>query len=278
MDNIELLSFLFTLGSLDVGQDYRTSNLSTTQRAMLDDLNDLGIVYRLKDQPDRYYPTRLATTLTSDSNPLSDSLAEEPGAASAAARFSASQRGYIIVETNYRVYAYTNSALRVAILSLFTRLSTQYPNMVTGKITKESIQSAINYGITSQQIISYLTTHAHPVMASHGRGTMQAGYGAPAQMPKPALPPTVVDQIRLWQLERDRMTTTSGFLFKEFSDQKLYHNIVKFADTIGVLVWKNDEKRVFFVSRQEQVSAYVKRLILELREAASAGVNGAGKN
>jgi len=30
--------------------------------------------------------------------------------------------GYIVVETNYRVYAYTNSALQVALIALFCEL------------------------------------------------------------------------------------------------------------------------------------------------------------
>lgn len=31
-------------------------------------------------------------------------------------------KGYIVVETNYRVYAYTESNLQVALLGLFTEL------------------------------------------------------------------------------------------------------------------------------------------------------------
>ena len=66
-------------------------------------------------------------------------------------------------------------------------------------------------GITADQIISYLAAHAHEQM-----------HRTAALTNKPVLPPTVVDQIRLWQLENERMKTTPGFLFKEFEDQKEY--------------------------------------------------------
>lgn len=38
----------------------------------------------------------------------------------------AAQAGYIVVETNYRVYAYTDSNLQVALLGLFTELLYRY--------------------------------------------------------------------------------------------------------------------------------------------------------
>ncbi|CRK38796.1 hypothetical protein BN1723_015396 [Verticillium longisporum] len=75
---------------------------------------------------------------------------------------------------------------------------------------------------------------------------------------KPVLPPTVVDQIRLWQLENERMKTTSGFLFRDFDDDAEYRDIARFADEIGVLAWRNDRKRMFFASKHEQIRDYLK--------------------
>lgn len=48
-------------------------------------------------------------------------------------------KGYIIVETNYRVYAYTDSNLQVALLGLFTELIYRY-NFVKG-IQKKVFQA-----------------------------------------------------------------------------------------------------------------------------------------
>lgn len=233
MDQDEMLAFLFKLGSLELGQDYFTEKLTDTQKSMLDDLNDFGIIYRPVDDATRFYPTRLATTLTS-SDALSI-LNEETS-------LSGQGRGHIILETNHRVYAYTTSPLQVAILNLFVELKIRYPNLVSGRLTKDSVQSAIDLGITSDQIVSYFTANAHPQM----------------HKTQPILPPTVIDQIRLWQIEGDRMTTTPGFLLKEFSNEQEYNDIVQYADTLGVLVWKDDKMKCFFASRIDQLSAYVK--------------------
>lgn len=256
MDTVDVLAFLFTLGSLEVGQDYSTTNLTPTQEEMLQDLNDLGIVYRRTADATRFYPTRLATTLTSDSNPLTTSLTTSSNFSSNLNSSKANQRGFIVIETNYRIYAYTSSPLQISILALFTRLSTRYPNMVSGRLTKESIQHAIGLGITSQQIISFLTAHAHPIMAERSRtSNMAAASGQAGQAP--VLPPTVVDQVRLWQIEGDRMKTTGGYLFESFENRDQYEDTAKFAETIGVMVWRNDTKRCFFATRHEQIGPFI---------------------
>lgn len=252
LDNIEVLSFLFQLGSLEVGQAYSTDNLTESQLTTLDDLHDLGIVYRHPADSPRFYPTRLAMTLNSDSNSLSNSLGS---ALSLGGGAGAEAPGFIIVETNYRIYAYTNNPLRIAILSLFIKLNSVFPNMVTGKLTRSSVQAAIAQGITSHQIISYLTAHAHPVMANQSRSNQPNNVGN--QAPRPSLPPTVVDQIRLWQIEGDRMLQTPGFLFKGFGNEHQYRALVEHADTIGVLVWKDDRKRVFFASKIESLKTFL---------------------
>jgi transcription initiation factor TFIIH subunit 4 len=244
MDHVDVLSFLFMLGSLELGRAYNTTTLTESQQRMLGHLVDFGLVYIPPATPTQFFPTRLATTLTSDASALR-SVSAGFDAALAAATGS---KGFIIIETNYRLYAYTSSPLQIAVLSLFTKLSTRYPNMVSGRITRESIRQAISHGITSDQIISYLSTHAHP----------QLYKTAAAQAGGPVLPPTVVDQIRLWQIENERMKATPGFLFKEFESQKEYEGCAKYADEIGVLIWKSDAKRMFFVTRHEQLRDYIK--------------------
>ncbi|KAF2267920.1 transcription factor Tfb2 [Lojkania enalia] len=237
MSETDVLSFLFMLGSLELGQDYTTSTLSPTQLQMLEDLSAFGIVYRASKTSQTFYPTRLAVTLTSDSGALSsDSLSS-----SLAPSSRSTPKGFIIIETNYRLYAYTSSLLQIAVLSLFTKLTTRFPNLVSGKLTKESITRAVKLGISSSQILSYLTSHAHPQM----------------QKNQPFLPPTVMDQIRLWEYEGERVETTNGFLMKEFATESEYRDLVSYAESLGVLVWRNDAKRLMFVDRIEQISLYL---------------------
>ncbi|KAI4255396.1 MAG: hypothetical protein LQ352_002598 [Teloschistes flavicans] len=251
MESVDVLSFLFMLGSLELGQSYSKVNLTATQLQMLLDLRDLGIIYQDTPDSDHYYPTRLATTLTSDAGALRSASAGFDGALRSS---SSDDRGFVVIETNYRLYAYTSSPLQIAILSLFARLITRYPNMVSGKMTRESVRRAIDMGITGDQIIDFLYTHAHPQMRKNSTTI---------------LPPTVVDQIRLWQIEGERMKTTVGFLFKDFASEKEYLDPCEYARDIGVLVWRNDKSRMFFVTRHEQIAAYLKNQRERRREGGS---------
>lgn len=235
MDIVDLLSFFFLLGSLELGLAYSDSALSPPQKHILPVLRDLGLVYIVPHTSD-FFPTRLATTLTSSASALRSLAAtSETGA-------GAQGSGFIVIETNYRIYAYTSSPLQISVLKLFCKLSTRFPNMVAGRITRQSVREAIEKGITSDQIISYLSTHAHPQMRKK----------------TPILPPTVVDQIRLWQIENERMDATPGFLFKDFETQAGYASCVGYAEEIGVLRWKSDGMRCFFVSRHEQLRDFIK--------------------
>jgi transcription initiation factor TFIIH subunit 4 len=258
-DGVDMLSFLFMLASLELGRAYDTTALTETRRNMLPSLVDFGLIYVPRDTPRQYFPTRLATTLTSSASALrsvSSGFAAATAGASAAADMTSlgaagghqeNSKGSIIIETNYRLYAYTSSPLQIAVLALFAQLNMRFAGMVTGRLTRDSIRRAISYGITADQIISYLAAHAHEQMARTA-----------ATMNKPVLPPTVVDQIRLWQLENERMKTTGGFLFKDFDTQQEYQALSGYADEIGVLVWKSDRRQMFFASKHEQLRDYLK--------------------
>ncbi|KAK1755514.1 RNA polymerase II transcription factor B subunit 2 [Echria macrotheca] len=257
LDSIEMLSFLFMLANLELGRAYDTSALPEPRRNMLPALVDFGLIYIPRDNTRQYFPTRLATTLTSPSAPQR-SVASGFAAAATAADASndasglgaspGTAKGSIIVETNHRIYAYTSSPLQIAVLALFTELGSRFPNLVTGRLSRDSISAAISYGITAEQIISYLETHAHPQMALWAKTADQ----------KSLLPPTVMDQIKLWQLENERMAHIVGFLFKDFDSPEEYADLCRYASEIGVLEWKSDKRGMFFASKHEQLRDYLK--------------------
>jgi transcription initiation factor TFIIH subunit 4 len=68
----------------------------------------------------------------------------------------------IIIETNYKMYAYTTSVLQEQVLRLFTEVDYKLPHMLIGVITRKSVRRALTIGITATQIIDYLYMHAHP--------------------------------------------------------------------------------------------------------------------
>ncbi|KAG9092204.1 RNA polymerase II transcription factor B 52 kDa subunit [Ceratobasidium sp. UAMH 11750] len=222
MDIAEVLSFLFMLSLMKLGQEYSCDNLSPTQNAMMTDLKDYGIVYVPYNSNKSFYPTRLATTLTSSLPPLASSTNTTGGAPA--------ERGFIILETNYRLYAYTDNPLQTSVLNLFVTLKSRFPNLVVGHITRDSVKRALAKGISAEQIISYLETHAHPQMRRQN----------------PLLPVTVQDQIRLWEMEQNRVQEAEGYLYTEFGSQADYDLVLKYAKDCDLVLYESSRDRQFF--------------------------------
>lgn len=245
MDHVDMLSFLFLLASLELGRAYSTDALTESRRNMLPSLVDFGLVYIPPHDHKQFFPTRLATTLTSSESSLRSVSAGFTAATESTA--DAQDKNAIILETNFRIYAYTSSPLQIAVLALFCELKMRFRELVSGRLTRASIRRAVDMGITSDQIISYLATHAHEQM-----------HRVAAASKKPLLPPVIVDQIRLWQLDTERMTATPGFLFMEFDSVKEYDQVKKFAEDVGVLKWADDRKGMFFANKVEQIKDFMK--------------------
>ncbi|KAH9943694.1 transcription factor Tfb2-domain-containing protein [Amylocystis lapponica] len=223
MDLVEILSFLLMLSTMELGREYSTENLSPTQTEMLKDLRDYGLIWQRQASSPCFNPSRLATTLTSSAPPLPTVSSSGTGSQT---------QGFIVLETNYRVYAYTDNPLQIAVLNLFVTLKSRFPNLVIGAITRESVKKALANGITADQIISYLTTHAHPQMRKN----------------KPLLPVTVQDQIRLWELEKNRVKSEEGFLYTAFASQADYEYVLNYAKQLDVVLWESPSRRCFFGS------------------------------
>jgi transcription initiation factor TFIIH subunit 4 len=217
---VECLSFLFQLSFSQLGKDYSTDGMSQGLLTFLQHLREFGLVYQRRRTSGRFYPTRLALNIASGDTKAK--LAAEP------------TEGFIVVETNYRVYAYTDSSLQLALIGLFSDMLYRFPNMTVALITRESARNAFRGGITANQIITFLNLHAHPKMRKDGLSQ---------------LPPTVSDQIRLWEHERDRFTFTDGVLYNQFLSQADYDLVKNYADQLSCVVWSSDERRTLVVSQ-----------------------------
>lgn len=230
LDPVDILDFIFTLGSLELFRAYSISHLGAPQIRMLENLADLGFVYVNKDQ-ELFYP--LAAALSAD----------------AVQESSENDQGFIILETNYRLYAYTNSPLHLSIIALFCHLRARFNNMVIGHLTRKAVRRALSLGIHADQLVEYLTHNAHPEM----RRNKEIGDSI--------LPPTISDQIKLWQLEMDRLKANEGFLFRDFHGVQEYNLVANYASDMGALLWRSDQRRMFFVDRgsSDQVLDFINR-------------------
>ncbi|XP_041984335.1 general transcription factor IIH subunit 4 [Aricia agestis] len=236
----ECLAFLYQLSFSTLGKDYSTEGMSNNMLVFLQHLREFGLVYQRKRKAGRFYPTRLALGLGRES--------DDDGGGAAGGEAS----GHLVVETNYRVYGYTTSHLHVALLGLFTELVYRFPNLVVGVLTRESVRAALRGGIGADQIIKYLRQHAHPQMLQTEMGGVVSGC---------LLPPTVVDQIKLWEGERNRFKYTEGVVYNQFLSQADFTALRDYARGAGVLTWQNERTRTMVVTRasHDDVKRFWKR-------------------
>ncbi|OQR66492.1 general transcription factor IIH subunit 4-like [Tropilaelaps mercedesae] len=229
---VECLQFIFQLSFLTLGKDYSTKKMSEPLLIFLQHLREFGLVYQRKRRSGRFYPTRLAIGLASGLKDL-DANSNFSGG-----REHDQEQGYIIVETNYRVYAYTDSPLQVALLSLFCDLLYRFPNLVVAVLTRESVRQAFKSGITSAQMTHFLKTRSHRIVAEREEGI---------------IPMTVMDQLSLWEKERDRFKMTDSVLYSQFQTHADFELMRNYAHDLGVLLFENPQRRFIVVSESGDV-------------------------
>ncbi len=231
-----VLCFLMRLGLLRLGRAYRMDDaaLDEAQRATLADMALLGLIYRPEEAPELYYATPLCQYLLSSSAGGGAGVASagpaEPhegggtalsGALGGAGSFSEVGGGFLVLETNFRVYAYTSSTLWARVLECFTRLEYLLPDLIVGSLTRDSIHAAVDAGVSAAEIIQFLSRNAHPRMARQ----------------TPVLPETVVNQIQLWAKEKQRVQYTKARLYERFSSEAEFLDAEAYARDIKVLLW-----------------------------------------
>ncbi|XP_071929475.1 general transcription and DNA repair factor IIH subunit TFB2-like [Coffea arabica] len=227
LDSADLVSFLLELSFHATGEAYNINTLSDIQRAIIRDLADLGLVRLQQGRKESWFiPTKLATNLSIS---LSDT--------------SSRKQGYVVVETNFRMYAYSSSKLHCEILRLFARVEYQLPNLIVGAITKESLYKAFQNGITAEQIISFLQQNAHPRVAER----------------IPTVPENVTDQIRLWESDLNRVECIPAHFFEEFPSREVFEAACDHARECGGFLWENS-KKMWLVVKAESF-AYMKEFL-----------------
>ncbi|NXW67542.1 TF2H4 factor, partial [Hirundo rustica] len=223
MDLVEILSFLFQLSFSTLGKDYSVEGMSESLLTFLQHLREFGLVFQRKRKSRRFYPTRLAIALASGT------------AMGTAAGTEPDSHGFVLVETNYRIYAYTGDPGDTW-GHLGTHLGTPGDTPGTAGDTPgtdgDTWDGWGQLGHPCHPIIHFLRTRAHPAMAKQ----------------TPVLPPTITDQIRLWELERDRLRFSDGVLYNQFLSQVDFEVLRDHARALGVLVFENPARRLMVVT------------------------------
>eukprot|EP00644_Phytophthora_capsici_P000750 jgi/Phyca11/564852/estExt2_Genewise1.C_PHYCAscaffold_160295 len=217
----DILQFLFQISYCQTGEYYAVADLTETQRLLLGDFIDFGLLFRKRPNSDRFYTTSLAVNLIfGGSTGQKRSHVADPRHAPT---IDHGAQLLVVVETNFKIYAYTTSTLHVAMLSVFVDIVARLPNLAIGFITRESLRSALIHGISAQQIYDFLMKHAHPKMRHNS----------------PVIPENIADQIYLWERERNRVQFMEGILFDGFNTKEDYESVRDYADDLKVLTWSD---------------------------------------
>ncbi|KAG2490638.1 hypothetical protein HYH03_011029 [Edaphochlamys debaryana] len=246
------LSFLLQLGFRRVGQPCAWAELRPPEQRMAAHMAQLGLLAVFVADGSLYYtPTRLAASLCGGGAAAGGAGGGGPGgkhqeggraaaaaaAATRAAALEAAEAGggaagsdaYIIVESNYRVYAYTRSPVTTAVLELFVKREALLPNLFVGAIRRDSILGALSRGITAEELVAYLGARPHPAVASRS----------------PVVPEVVSDQIRLWEASLHRLRADAAVLYDNMESRALYDKAVTHAREAGTLLWDEPPKMRF---------------------------------
>jgi transcription initiation factor TFIIH subunit 4 len=148
------------------------------------------------------------------------------------------------------------------------------PGLAVAELTRRSVGRALAQGITSQQILRFLQSHASPIMDEdpNSRGNFEQNacsrtyntesgpffvFGSDVNFTEQTLtfiepPPcaeyplvasTVADQVILWEKETKRLQTAPGVLFRNFENDLMLARMVEEAQRLGVYIWSRDDRR-----------------------------------
>jgi transcription initiation factor TFIIH subunit 4 len=225
-----VISFLLQLG-FQGQRSMRAGALPPLERGIAAHMAQLGLLRAFRAGGEVWLcPTRLAVTM----------------AGGAGASAGAAADGFVVTETNFRLYAYTASPVRQAILRLFVRCDVLLPNLFVGTITRESVTAALDSGVGAEQVVAYLRQHAHPRVAAR----------------VPVVPGVVADQIRLWQRELQRLAAAPGVLYKAWESAELYAAAADFAQSIGATLLRDDAAQTLVAASHahDQMRAEIRAL------------------
>jgi hypothetical protein len=110
----------------------------------------------------------------------------------------------IIIESNFRIYAYFKSVHKNDILLIFCDLFYDLPNFFVGEITEKSIARSLKNGISCKNIIGFINENLHWICSS--------------------IPSSVLNQIRLWEFHSMRIRVKECYFIQNKNKKNLEKN------------------------------------------------------
>lgn len=164
---VDVLQMMFQMNFCIPGMPCSSQGLTDIQKDLLDDFKQFGLIFKNDDKDDIFYPTSLGVNVVfgrskhqqlqiaqkslgnvgafaetqngqdSSLNQPQDKVQNNSEATSASGMF-------VIVETNFKCYVYTQSSLHIEMLKLFLNIECILPNLVVGLVTRKVRRNVYN--------------------------------------------------------------------------------------------------------------------------------------
>ncbi|XP_953787.1 TFIIH subunit, Tf2b [Theileria annulata] len=217
----ESVELLLSLSQASCGDCFSTEGLTKTQIRLLRLLNELGIVYYKNPKKFYLYDLSYIVGKTNTNSVL-------PNSKDLDISIKAGNDSRIIVQSNFKVYVYTASPLQISVLSHLCELQARTPNLVVGVLTRESVQSAFKSGITSKEIIRFLSPNGmNSSIGSQENTLLNSSFTY-------SIPENVCRQLKMWESERDRIELCPSIVFKRWDQDfmpDLFQRTVRWAQS-----------------------------------------------
>uniref|UniRef100_A0A0N5C2B2 General transcription factor IIH subunit 4 n=1 Tax=Strongyloides papillosus TaxID=174720 RepID=A0A0N5C2B2_STREA len=200
-------------------------------------LRELGLVFLRKRKDGFFFLTPLMNNLAVSSTSIENMQEANKNS------------GFIIAESNYRVYAYSDNDLQLAILSTFTDMLYRFDDLAVGVLTRDSVRKALSVGITAKQIITFLRSNSKAECIEKNG-------------PIFCVPITISDQITLWEQERQRIETETAIFMEHFDSETQFRALLNFAKEHDLLLWCNESTKEIIAkeSGKERIGHFLRNL------------------
>ncbi|EZG63419.1 transcription factor Tfb2 [Gregarina niphandrodes] len=138
----------------------------------------------------------------------------------------------VIVESNFRVFCYYPDALQACIIASICDVKMVTPILVVAMLTRESATRRLMEGLKAEQIIKFLSSHAHPLVVNK---FLSQDRTAPKMV---SLPENVHNQLILWEDQLSAVSQTNAVIFElsDSSELQLFPQLIYRAKSSGHLI------------------------------------------
>ena len=240
--HLEFLKLIFQLCSYEICTSFTKLPKEYDQKhyyEQLSFLSEFGIIW------EKHYEQKNETKYFC--TPLIKSIFEDINLISPLSEIENNNGNFLIVETDFNVYAYTKNNLDIQIFELLFEEKYKFDGFIVGSITREKIRNILKRDIKIFTILEYLSNHSHP----------NSNYKCIIKGEQYKIPENVANQIVMWSDEINALNPENSILLYDFVDENQYDDYYRTLKQNDIL-WSDRSKKLIVVKKSAE--EYIRRV------------------